>query len=239
LPDFHWQTTATASLVIRFPAQTIGRLAWQQLVDQLAVRAAGFSPAALRQIFEQFLQQAGAPTPVPVWRQCRVFVSHRRSDVKLAERIAWLATQAGYGYWLDVHDPVLSYMGTQGQAIPSPIRDVLIAAIIEIGLLNASHVIAVMSAQSAGSKWIPYEFGRAKDRRMHSPNAASWIHPGVTLADCGEYVQLAEITSTENEILGWLNATPAGYCALPAHVSWSPPEPPSPSPEPDPLPTSP
>jgi hypothetical protein len=105
----------------------------------------------------------------------RVFVSDRRVDVGIAERIAKLATYSGYGYWLDVHDPRLIY--ATGAAIPSPIKDVLIAAIIEMGLLNASHLIAAMTRNSAGYKWIPYEFGRAKQRSLHSIYSASGFTP--------------------------------------------------------------
>src|SRR5206468_3674438 len=35
----------------------------------------------------------------------RVFVSHQRGDTVKAERIAWLATEVGFEYWLDIHDP--------------------------------------------------------------------------------------------------------------------------------------
>jgi hypothetical protein len=70
---------------------------------------------------------------------------------------------------------------------------ILIAAIIKIGLLNSSHVVTVHTNNSATSKWIPYEFGRAKDRRIRSTQAASWLEPTLQLAACGEYVQLAVV----------------------------------------------
>jgi hypothetical protein len=49
-----------------------------------------------------------------------------------------------------------------------PRLPILIAAIIAIGPLNSSHVVAIHTSSSAASKWIPYEFGRAKDRRLRS-----------------------------------------------------------------------
>ena len=103
--------------------------------------------------------------------------------------------------WVDVHDPALMRFG----GIRDPmlrVRDILIAAIIEIGLLNASHVIAAMTPLSAGSKWIPYEFGRAKHRSMYSIYSATWLHPVILPSDCGEYVHLAEITRAETDITG-------------------------------------
>jgi hypothetical protein len=102
-----------------------------------------------------------------------------------------------------------------------------------MGLLNSSHVIAAMTPNSAGSKWIPYEFGRAKHRRVHTIYAASWIHPGITDRDCGEYVYLAEITTLEHEITAWLKKAPSGHCSTPSKVSWAG------KGEPAPLPTPP
>src|SRR6185312_4125463 len=37
----------------------------------------------------------------------RLFVSHRRDDAKFALRIAKLAEESGFGYWVDVLDPDL------------------------------------------------------------------------------------------------------------------------------------
>ncbi|MDQ2963251.1 MAG: toll/interleukin-1 receptor domain-containing protein [Pseudomonadota bacterium] len=100
-------------------------------------------------------------------------MSHRRDDVDYAERIAYLAAQRGLQYWLDIHDPALAAANRAG--LPSPAKEVLIAAVIEMGLLNSTHVIAVHTKNSDGSKWIPYELGRVKQRRLfskpHIPNA--------------------------------------------------------------------
>ena len=109
-------------------------------------------------------------------------MSHRKSDVEIADRIAYLAaTQCGYGYWLDVDDPVLNYVNATDVSIASPVREMLIAAIIEMGLLNSTHFIAAITWNSAGSKWIPYEFGRAKRRQLYSVYSASWLGSATTL----------------------------------------------------------
>jgi hypothetical protein len=225
MPDFHWQDTATQPLGERFPDQTIGRDAWRQLVDRLhGIRGAGPGQLDIQlpQAFEQFMQQAQTAAQLvrPGLPECRVFVSHRQvqADVDIAERIAYRATLRGYGYWLDVHNPTLKYL--DGSSIPRPIKDVLIAAIIEIGLLNASHIIAAMTPHSAGSKWIPYEFGRAKHKSVHSIFSASWISPGMSTMDCGEYIYLASITKTEDDIDSWLTHTSSGRCFPPRNTSW-------------------
>jgi len=152
----------------------------------------------------------------PHRRECRLFVSHRQADVGIADRIAYLATQRGYGYWLDVDDPALNYVNGNA-SIPSPVKDILIAAIIEMGLLNSSHCIAAMTPDSAGSKWIPYEFGRAKDRDLYS---AGWLRSGMKPSDCGGYMILATITGSEVDIEGWLDRTREGPYSPPGNATW-------------------
>jgi hypothetical protein len=107
--------------------------AWRLLTEQLLADPAIAFIGFLRTI--QVL-------PGRTLSQPRVFVSHRMVDAAYAERIAWLASQkAGLEYWLDVHDPVLRLAGT---ALPSghPVYAITIAAIIEMALLNCTHVIA-------------------------------------------------------------------------------------------------
>jgi hypothetical protein len=45
-----------------------------------------------------------------------------------------------------------------------------------------------MTPNATRSKWIPYEFGRGKYRRLHSPFSASWLYPGMVESDFGEYI---------------------------------------------------
>ncbi len=130
----------------------------------------------------------------------RLFVSHRMDDIDYGERIAWLASRkAGLDYWLDAHDPVLVY---NTYAIPKtdPRYPFIIAGIIEMALLNCTHVIAahtparIASSKWIPSQWIPYEFGRAKSRAVFSTRAAGWFHPCVRPPESrGEYVLLADV----------------------------------------------
>src|SRR5947208_33832 len=102
-----------------------------------------------------------------------------------------------------------------------------------MGLLNASRIIAGMTRNSAGSKWITYELGSAKYPRFHSPYSARWLYPRMVESEFGEYIHPAEITRAEVDIRGWLNATrPAGRCSQTAPASCT-------RLQPNPLPTSP
>ncbi len=153
----------------------------------------------------------------------RVFVSHRLPDGKFAEQIAWQASQAGKDYWLDLHDATLQLAN---RTIPPghPHYALIIAAIIEMALLNCTHVIATHSKNSLGSKWIPYELARAKGRRVISGQAAGWFDPALfpkiqKYDSQGEYVVLADILQTRAEVDHWLGAgrgaTPRRYLGTP------------------------
>ena len=162
----------------------------------------------------------GSPL-LPRQKDCCVFVSHRSDplDQNYAEQIAWHATQHGYEYWLDVHDPNLTYLN--GSTIPSPAKEILIAAAIEMALLNCSHLLAVITQNSFGSQWIPYEFGRAKLRLVVSGNSSIWLDNGIKAADCGEYVYLSPVNGSTREVEVWLQQGKIRpTCTSPRNISW-------------------
>lgn len=193
-----------------------GRQAWLELWERLVRLAEQVDPTGDRQqvwddAWHDFLEHAARePRPPAGQAPCCVFVSHRRCDVHFAERIAYLAAQRGFEYWLDVHDPSLAAANRAG--LPSPAQEVLIAAVIEIGLLNSTHVIAVHTVNSDGSKWIPYELGRVKQRRIFSARACGWFDPTGAPPVAGEYTFLAARTHSDREVDDWLasQATSAG-----------------------------
>ena len=209
---FFWEEVEGHAAENRYPESVLGREPWRELVEEVS----DGPPEDYSEVFDTFLaklDRLARPNPPT----CCLFVSHRRSDVKDAQRIASRATQAGYEYWLDIHDPTLIRLN--GAAIPSPAKDILLAAAIEIGLLNSTHVIAMHTQHSIGpqhtilSKWIPYELGRAKARQIRSDQAACWFDQQTQPSVCGEYVYLVVHTRTESEIDNWLNMK-KGPCKL-------------------------
>jgi hypothetical protein len=132
-------------------------------------------------------------------RPC-VFISHRKDDVDQAERIAYLTCMAGFDYWLDIYDPDLA--GYPGLASATEAQARAAALIIEVALLNCTHVIAVMTPITVGSAWVPYEYGRVKDPVPESPQAACWLSPAVKLFP--EYLHLGERLRDEPGINQWL-----------------------------------
>jgi hypothetical protein len=206
---FFWRDAQERRLDERFSVGTIGYHAWRRLVRTIYDVRPEAPAAVWYSAFDEFRRTVAEQEPSKP-QTCCLFVSHRMADLNNALHVAWVATQCGYDYWLDVHDPVL--IGLSSIAIPSPAKDILIAAIIEMALLNVTHVIALHTQYSIGSKWIPYEFGRAKDRILHSVQAAGWFDRHTPPSSCGEYVHLAEQAKTSADIRAWLSRARQNVC---------------------------
>jgi hypothetical protein len=178
--------------------------AWKRFVEEL------IEPVrALTILLEMTQGLARSP------KQKRVFISHRMDAADWAERVAWLAsTSAGLEYWLDVHDPVLRWATATLQPT-DPRYAAAIAAIIEMALLNCTHVIALHTPPNPlpgnprpswiPSQWIPYEIGRAKSRKVFSDQMSGWFHPQVRPPELrGEYVLLADRRFSDADVEKWL-----------------------------------
>jgi hypothetical protein len=123
-------------------------------------------------------------------------------DFGYAERIAWLASKHGWDYWLDVHDPGLAVINSltlspKSQALAD-------ALIIEVALLNCTHVIATITDNSPGAAWIPNEYGRVKPKSVSSQLASCWLHPLHAITPA-EYMNLGPILGNEWAIRHWLS----------------------------------
>lgn len=131
----------------------------------------------------------------------RVFISYKRENRDRALRIAYIVNDEGFHYWMDVYEPALTH-DSNTDNMSEKDKSVLVAAVIEMGLLNSSHLIACMTTLTKKSRWVPYEFGRAKDRSVLANQTSSWLHPD--LSDIAEYQHLCPSHRTEGEIRKWL-----------------------------------
>jgi hypothetical protein len=222
---FFWREVDRSTIDRRYSEVVRGYQAWRQLARSLHDARPDQPEEDWQPPFDEFLaaidqewRQRNAPTGRPATQTCCLFISHRMSDVDNALHIAWLATQTGYDYWLDIHDPTL--IATGGAQLPSPAKDIAIAAVIEMALLNVTHVIALHTRHSAGSKWIPYGLRRAKARLVRSNQAAGWFDRHTSVASCGEYVRLVRQTWSAADIANWLSSASGGRCAPTAVRSW-------------------
>jgi hypothetical protein len=178
-----------------------GSQAWRDLVGIIANPEA--PDRELFDAFDDFLRAIGL-VDRKLMNDC-VFISHRQSDWSLAEDVAKTVTNTGRDYWLDIHDPTLRWANKKVTYLGSVARAILLAAIIEIALLNSTHVITLHTPNSAESAWIPYELGRAKARKIVSSQAAGWFDPPKILpSGCPEYVHLAHQTFSHQDVEDWL-----------------------------------
>lgn len=196
----------------RYPVTARGVREWQRATVMLA-RA-------------RPMERVAAPVMV-LPRPC-VFISHRRDDDAIARRIAWLANNAGFDYWLDVLDPtnqalnvLLPGMGT----LTDEQKAAVVASTIEMGLLNSTQVLATWTKRTRGSAWVPYEYGRVKsDGAIVASTAACYFEPGCT-DPVPEYMLLGPIHRAEAAIGSWFGTELANWKANPANRYLGPPEP--------------
>ncbi|WP_292530699.1 toll/interleukin-1 receptor domain-containing protein [Methylocystis sp.] len=217
---FFWRDVEGLSVENRFSDNALGYPAWRALVERLYNVPPDAPSDSWASLFDSFIGDISrefGPGSSSRAKTCCLFISHRMSDVNNALHIAWLATQVGYDYWLDIHNPTL--IAASGSSLPSPAKDILLAAIIEIALLNATHVIALHTKHSLGSKWIPYELGRAKARLVQSDQAAGWFDRHTPPSTCGEYVYLARQLGPL-DIQNWLTSTNQYRCSPTATKNW-------------------
>jgi hypothetical protein len=137
-----------------------------------------------------------------------------------------LLVRRGFDYWLDVFSPVLSFPVPPGAQ--TQLSAFATAAVIEMGLLNSSHVMAVMTPNTMGAQWVPYEYGRVRDPVPITWQAACWPESSLLPSAVPEYLYLGAITNSETDIKKWLLSE---YCkfGLPAFKTchWNRPVPPS------------
>lgn len=180
--------------------------------DELVLGRADFENLAERLQEDQLelntIRQAFEEKNPMNWKCPRLFISHRMVDFPLAERIAWLASMIGWDYWLDVHDPGLAAINSLMLSPKS--KALAVALIIEVALLNCTHVLATITNHSPGSAWIPYEYGRVKPSLLASQLASCWVHPchAITTA---EYMNLGPIFHNEQDIRRWLSAEKVSF----------------------------
>jgi hypothetical protein len=196
--------------------EIIGASIWEELIRELTdlpEKERRDITGRLGEISDRFFATVAPPFARPA-TPC-VFISHQRSDAHRGEWVACLTDHHGIDYWLDIHDPTLIFVN--GSSMSSPVRSLLIAAVIEIALLNSTHVIALHTGNSLASRRVPYEFARANARGLTSLQAAGWFASGQSPATCGDCVQLAVMAHDEPQIGSWLLGVPgATHPAPPA-----------------------
>lgn len=184
MADYDWREFKEETFG-RFPQTAIGFNRWSLFAEVPGLREFDFTGQT---------KQIKCP---------RVFISHKQADEEIALRIAWLAVQETFEFWLDVLDPPLQNFLIRKGNLSATDEARITAAIIEMGLINCTHVIAVITEKARPSRWIPYEYGRIKDNKSLIGSTACWIsHSERT--NFPEYLHLGNISYTEQDVRNWL-----------------------------------
>ena len=191
--------------------------AWQdfvtELLELLPLARDGRGHEAIDASVDRFRERAStAPRP----KKTTVFVSHQRKDAHWAERAAWEASELGLDYWLDIHDPGLK----RAPSLPAPIQAALIAVIIEMALLNCTHIVSMQTTHARGSRWVPYELGRAKQWMTIATNASSWFEKGIWLDPGGDYLALTFCARQDTDLYAWLGHVAGSTARVHPNTIW-------------------
>jgi hypothetical protein len=189
----------------RYPPWAFGHNEWREYHQSLNGAPGNLLLDKLPQLSTRTLQDIPGRCP-------RVFVSHRKDDSAEAFRLAKLVQQCGYNYWLDILNPALLAIPSMG--LPEQAKAVAMASVIEMGLLNCTHVLALITANTKGTMWIPYEYGRVKEPPPVTLQAACWVRSDYT-DSLPEYLCLGTVFYTDDDIRGWLSTVLPGRSAKP------------------------
>lgn len=111
-----------------------------------------FFARSTRQLFEKAARSS--PT-----EPC-VFISHTFEDMALARKIGNQLKDLEIDIWLDAEDLETQKAAELGD-------EVKLAEAIEWGLLNCTHLLALISPVTRQSWWVPYEIGASRGRSKH------------------------------------------------------------------------
>jgi hypothetical protein len=195
MSNYYWREFSDRPPEQRYPDWVEGAGMWRELIGGDAFARQRLLDALVSMRASVPWGSAGSELSRP-----RLFVSHRKDDESRARDVATLAQAEGFQVWLDVLDSRLQ--GTAQASTGTPSDALGIALIIEMALLNCTHVIALITPRTPGTYWVPYEYGRVKDSSPHSLRAACWIDQRVTYQP--EYLELGVKTRSDDDIRDWL-----------------------------------
>lgn len=143
----------------------------------------------------------------------RVFISHRSFDKLLATAVAALLEGLGVHYWFDHEDEDTRRAAALGMA-----GDQALVHAIERGIKHSSCVLGLLSDNTRGSWWVPYEIGAS---RALGRSVSFLVLASIRGMDAlPEYVRLAANYWSVDELIRWAASLQGGHInALTAPVS--------------------
>lgn len=124
--------------------------------------------------------------------QLGVFISHSRHDKEKAHEVAQTLNSSNVDYHFDENDEELQLADEQGDHLK-------VVQCIENGLKTCAHFLGLITKNTRGSWWVPYEIGNANGRSRH---CAHLIDKDVL--EQPSYLKAAEILPDKESPRQWL-----------------------------------
>jgi hypothetical protein len=145
----------------------------------------------------------------------RVFISHRRADKPLARAVATVLQAVGLHYWFDENDADAQWAAELGMA-----GDQALVYSIERGIRHCTQMLGLLSAETRGSWWVPYEIGFSSS---HGSRTSYLLLESIrTMDGLPEYVRLAANYWSIDELVRWAASLAQGHVqasAIPLDVA--------------------
>jgi hypothetical protein len=126
----------------------------------------------------------------------RVFISHRSFDKPLAAAIASLLESLSVHYWFDRDDEDLRRAAALGMA-----GDQRVVHAIDRGIRHSSRTIGLLSWDTRGSWWVPYEIGAS---RLSGGSVSFLVLSSIREMEAlPEYVRLVANYWSVDELVRW------------------------------------
>ena len=139
----------------------------------------------------------------------RVFISHRSLDKPLAAAVAAALDQIGIHYWFDREDEDTRRAAALGMA-----GDQALVHAIERGVQHSTHLLGLLSAETRGSWWVPYEIGFS---RSAGRSVQFLVLESIRdMAGLPEYVRLVANYWSIDELIRWAASLSAGHLQVAA-----------------------
>lgn len=155
-----------------------------------------------RNVFEDIVQDI---TTGKSWTESRlkersqeksscVFISHRKSDTDAAKAIALYLKYQGVDIYFDEYDRLLSAAVAAGETK-------LVVQYIQMGISFSTHLLGVISPDTKGSWWVPFEIGLAWQRDKELSVAYLLLD---NVDHLPEYLQITKNIKDRYELRNWV-----------------------------------
>ena len=143
-----------------------------------------------------FSRVAAVESSAATTAEACVFISHRKADKANARELAEDLLKAGVTIYFDENDECLK--GSDEKSDPARV-----VRCIDAGLRRCTHLLGLITPNTHGSWWVPYEIGAT---RAVKKECAFLIHKNVDVVPA--YVTVAKVLPDRSSLREWVRSFP-------------------------------